>query len=512
MKVSVLLNYNYGYYWYRDKNISVKGFVYNDQQEVLQNEALVAYFDHIYTEADFRERLQQANGLFAVVIERPDLLLFAVDRTRTFPLFYSVLEDSLILSDAAEKAAGSTPTISVQAKEEFLFTGFVTGSRTLLTSVQQVEAGAYRCYDGTMQMAFYHLYVMDQTITKPFDALAQQFVDLLNATGKRLINALKGRTAVLPLSGGYDSRLIAVLLQQNNYNKIICYTYGIPSSPEVKTSRKVARQLNLPWHFIPYTPETVGNFLDTPQFQDYFLFASNYTSSFFTQDYFAVKFLTEKKYIPEDAVFIPGHAGDFVGGSHLVEGIQQDNVATLIVRKHYLLKKGDQAAFTETITTPDRKAVPYEIFENWNLKERQSKFIVNSVRTYEFWGYEHLLPFWDREIVLFFQNIPFGYKLNKKLFDFVLFEYFFKPYKVDFPKVQYPFIIQKTLGLFNRGRRLLFSDDNNFKLIARHFLKERDLQLHWDSTRVNINSIQATWYISRLEEEFAKLLTKTQSH
>src|SRR5690606_22772637 len=53
-----------------------------------------------------------------------------------------------------------------------------------------------------------------------------------------------------------------------------------------------------------------------------------------------------------------------------------------------------------------------DIFEKWDLKERQSKFIVNSLKVYEYHQLDSYIPMWDFELVRLFQSIPtkFRYK------------------------------------------------------------------------------------------------------
>ena len=48
--------------------------------------------------------------------------------------------------------------------------------------------------------------------------------------------------------------------------------------------------------------------------------------------------------------------------------------------------------------------------------ERQSKFIGNSVRTYEFFGYDWWMPFWDREFVDYWSGISYENRLHKSIF------------------------------------------------------------------------------------------------
>jgi asparagine synthase (glutamine-hydrolysing) len=76
-------------------------------------------------------------------------------------------------------------------------------------------------------------------------------------------------------------------------------------------------------------------------------------------------------------------------------------------------------------------ALKYSFFENREQKERLSKFIANSAGVYNFFGFEHRLPFYDLTLLEFFRNLPYRYKLNRQLYNNLLREKFFKPFGVD---------------------------------------------------------------------------------
>lgn len=502
MGITIRLTYPYGYPWFSSKDIFVKGYLFDKDKRIRKGNALISFFEEVNTEEAFRQKLKEANGIFSVIIKKDNQVFFAVDRTRTFPLFYRVEEKETVISDDAETAAGSRRELSMSAKKEFLLTGFVTGKDTLLSHVKQVQAGEYvLCSEFLVKSCFYHHLVPAQPLCANAPFLTETLQALIEETGERLVTALDGRTAVIPLSGGYDSRLIAVLLKKNNYRKVICYTYGIPSSPEVRISQKVAAQLGFPWYFIHYTHKLLEGFEQSAHFQSYFPFAGNYTSSFFLQDYFAVKYLKEHALIPENAVFVPGHTGDFLAGGHLTPGLNAENLIRSIFRKHFGLRKADLSGFREKIEDSLLPVDVYANYENWDLKERQAKFIINSNRIYEYWGFEHLMPLWDNALAAFFPDIGLKYRLNKKLYDLVLFRYYFNPNEVAFISGKHSFLIRKAIGMFNRLFRFFFTDNTNFKSIAKALLKDRKLDICWNSRMVNINSIQATWYLSRLDEK-----------
>jgi len=54
--------------------------------------------------------------------------------------------------------------------------------------------------------------------------------------------------------------------------------------------------------------------------------------------------------------------------------------------------------------------------ELFDFSERQAKFIVNSVRVYEFFGFEWRIPMWDAELIDFFLQVPISHRLNQFLY------------------------------------------------------------------------------------------------
>lgn len=489
-----------GFLWYESDGIYVKGFLFNDQDHLLKEKTLISYFQGVVSPKDFKNRLYAANGQFAVIINKGDEVYFSVDRTRTFPLVYSLSEKKLIVSDSSLIASGGKPELYDNSIQEFLTTGYVLGKKSLIKNVSQLIGGEFVHYKNKITTDSFFDYKKTKQLSTAKPLLEKELKSVLDNLGNRLIKVLNGRTAVIPLSGGYDSRLIAALLTKNNYKNIICFTYGVPSSYEVKTSRKVAQQLKLPWHFVHYNKTLINGFIETEEFHEYYPYATNYVSSFFTQDYFAVRYLKQNNLIPKDSVFIPGHSGDLLAGGSIPKDLTEENLLSYILKRHFNLRKINTAQYTEKIKETFIGGRPFEEFDNWNFKERQGKFIINSNRVFEFFGHKHLIPLWDKELILFFQNLELSFKINQNLYNKVLFNSYFQPLKIDFKKPNYPYLIKKTIGLKNRLYRYVFCDPTNFKYIASQFIRDEELKVKWNSTTININTVQTTWYILKLKE------------
>ena len=94
---------------------------------------------------------------------------------------------------------------------------------------------------------------------------------------------------------------------------------------------------------------------------------------------------------------------------HNLSNINKESLVNSIIDKHYILwiikHYSHFSIINKYITSRVKHALKLHdivskndlanIFENWEWKERQSKFIINSCRVYEFYGFEWRLPLWD---------------------------------------------------------------------------------------------------------------------
>ena len=198
--------------------------------------------------------------------------------------------------------------------------------------------------------------------------------------------------------------------------------------------------MGVEWYFIRYDKSKWQKISKSKIFKDYFSFSGNYTSTPHIQDFLAVFELKENKIIPSEAIIVPGHTGDFISGGHipnllLEQEINHDSLYNMIIKTHYIhtnqinidkyeyynskikLKILDQISQYNINSIDDLAS----IFEFWEWKERQSKYIINSCRVYEFFEYEWRIPFWNLAIMQFWSRIPLNLRFGKKLYkDFYL--------------------------------------------------------------------------------------------
>lgn len=527
----IILKRGSGFQWISGNNIHVIGYLFDPEGNFYKNDLLPEYFLGIESAEEFKHKVAEANGIFSVIIEKEDRIWLATDIIRSLPLFYTWTEEGWIVADQAKEITDLKHSAKLNhiAQKEFKGTGYVTGCETLIEGLEQLQAGEIVELGDKVRREFYYSYRLDRPSHKSYEELRIEGINVFERTFERMIQSLNGRTAVVPLSGGFDSRLIAVMLKKAGYEKIICFSYGRKDNHEAEISEKVAEKLGFKWYFIEYSEELIKDFVESKAFTEYYQWAGNFTSMFFMQEYFAVQEMKVAKLIPEDAIFIPGHSGDFLGGSQFTKhgfSAEQESTGTIVnrifdVKYHYatynqkdagIMKLRIQEQLEENST--GKNALAYSIHEDWDMKEKLAKFNGNSNAAYTFFGHEFRFPYWDLELLEFFRTLPVLYKLNKRLYNEILISSYFDPYNVKFNEE-----LQVSEKAFRRSRMKQRVKNILPQFVINIFIKKKDLlcyyeitsQLRDDLIRKQIkpgnhgnkyNKMIIQWYLEILKEQF----------
>lgn len=375
--------------------------------------------------------LTRLNGFYAWVTQADQELRAGVDHIRSRPLFFGQAGGRFYLADEAEwvRQQVGDQVMDPIAREEFQLAGYVTGADTLFPHVKQLQAGeclvAKAGGDGIIRVETQRYYRFLHTEPESYEetALGAELDRVAVVSVQRLIDYAGGRQIVVPLSGGYDSRLIVTLLKRLGYDNVLTFTYGVPGNKESTYSQRVAEALGLRWHFVEYSEALWREAWQTPERWAYQKWASGWTSIAHVQDWLAVKLMKEQRVLEPDCLFVPGHSGDFVAGSHIPTNAFErssftlDDATDTVFSKHYglaPLKFFDTSRQTWAERIRDRlerdgitTAWEYaDVCEKWDWQERQAKFICNSVRVYEFFGYDWWMPLWDKEFMEFWEGVP----------------------------------------------------------------------------------------------------------
>src|SRR6185295_17915578 len=108
--------------------------------------------------------------------------------------------------------------------------GYALGERTLVAGLHHLRAGEMALITGDHEPAYssYAVYRPWRAVERPHAQLIDDLGDVLRNVFSKMIASAQGRPIVVPLSAGFDSRLIAAALKELRYPDVRCYAYGIP--------------------------------------------------------------------------------------------------------------------------------------------------------------------------------------------------------------------------------------------------------------------------------------------
>jgi asparagine synthase (glutamine-hydrolysing) len=510
-------------HWYNNNNVWVTGFIRRGNMYITDNK-LLNQFSGIGTISEFEEILKKANGQFSVILKISGEIWAATDRLRNYPLFYTWLNGDFILSDDCYKLTEELPEkyLNEAAVDSFLSTGYVLNNLTLINDVFQIEAGEYIRAGDILSRKFYYEIASATVTEKDFETRAFELNNLISVVFQDHLEALSHKFIAIPLSGGFDSRLVASMCAKYHPENVLCYTYGTSNNREVAPAEKVAGRLGFKWINIIYDSELIKGFLHDEIFNNYYPSVSNLSSMFFLQEYFAVKYLKENRIVPEDCVFVNGFSGDMLAGGYLTTAmdnkIEKNKIADLILKEKFDLiklssKKESYALKLICEKVPEGLSDAWKVFENWEYKEWQSKFIVNSAKVFPFFGYRYVFPLYDNLLLDFFSNLDFNFKLNKKLYDYVLTEYIFKGLNLNLSNELNPVASQKAFQRFKErikrfipfGIKELFIKHQSpifYDKITKVMLEELGSDLIKPKQSNYYNSYIIQWYLLKTRQLF----------
>lgn len=427
--------------------LCIRGYAFIDGQ-YYSGDALVQHVSNCldkYSSEDcisiLKKLIPQLNGGWALVYETDGIVLAAVDRFRSIPLFYAVADGRIFLSDEAGevlKSLGNAELDDICAAE-FLVTGYVTRKDTLYKGLFQIQPGEILEViipeDASPKISThqYYRFIFGNYFEADEHELEEDLFKLLYRTVSRYAIALKGKTPVIPLSGGLDSRLIAAMLKECGVDNVICFSYGRHGNAEAEASRAVAKALGYKWLFCPY--DSWYDWFREEQFRLYIDYADGRASISHEQDWPATRMILND-ISHNDVVFIPGHSLDMLAGSHtpseLFEAKENATYDALVpeavLSHHYVLWPWRNACsnlkdlFVERIRevlpafSGRDKSEAIGVYETWNFESRQVRFIINSVRVYEFFCCQWMLPWWDYDLMDFFLRVKLNLRFRKKLY------------------------------------------------------------------------------------------------
>lgn len=398
-----------------------KSVFYNCKKELLFQEIVdnLSSLDALF---------ENVNGTYSIVIETEVGCTIISDRLRTFPLYYYVKNKTFFLSDYADHFLSKSYRLSNDAMFEFACVGYISGNETLIEGVKQTVSSEILVFNkqlGLIESKRYFRFNYNKEKIKNITEAKIQLRAILDTAFQNLISFANGKQIVIPLSGGWDSRVVASMLRNLGYLNVICFTYGDKDDQEVKISKDVAKSLNFKWAFVEYNKNKWKEW-DLQHIDDsfYLKLGGIYSIPCF-QDGPALSELRKKNIIENDSIIVPGHSLDFLAGSHLpinFSSLTKFDGFNEILKKHFYfypyfkLNRLRKILLKKNSFKSQELLDNIQFFEKWDFEERQCKYIVNSCRLYDYLGYSWAIPLWDKNLINLFLSVGIKHRTHQRFY------------------------------------------------------------------------------------------------
>ena len=419
--------------WIEDGNLNIRGWIY-DNDGFHEKEAL-RRFGYFGSEDHFKDWLESSDGNFSIIYDNGEAVFAAVDRITSFSLFYAMHNETLLLSDSIAMLSNKTgyKEVDETSLNEFRATGLILEDRTLYKNIYKLEAGQYLVLDKkTNQITIkdYFLHLHNNPSSQSEEELCLEYDTVILDVFRRMVDSINGRKIVLFLSGGLDSRLIAVTLRRLNYDNVLCVTYGKHTDYDVLFAKQVAQECGYPWKLIVGDKKYWRKKRKSGELMLRFERAKNDISYPYIPGMMLDGLIKEGN-ISKDCVVVTGYSGDVLQGDRIsrkfVDGITytREDVSREIRDRYfyhdgYKRHSGDiyndgisRYLLGETEFTAERLE---DICEFFNWRVRQSQYIVHDMRNYDDnIGCEWRFPLWDKAYFAFWQKVPYHLRCGRKL-------------------------------------------------------------------------------------------------
>ena len=389
--------------------------------------------------------IKKIKGNFAFIINNKEILIAAVDRIKSIPIFIASQKNTVMLGNHASPLAKNMnlSKLNTEASLSLAMSGYTLGEKTIVEGLSQLLAGEFFIWKSQSIIIdrYYNYTPWNINKEKKHSSYKKELKEITLDIMSSILKNRKEETIAVPLSGGFDSRLIVSSLFKLKAKNVICYSYGRKNNFEANIAKTISEKLNYPWYFVPLNNSIQRKNFSSSLYDNYVNYADTLSAFPYVQDLFVVNELLKKDILKKNSIVINGNSGDFITGGHIPtfssnkKKEKLDNIFDSFITKHcslwlnyfrdeevsiiknilkYLINQGLPE---NHIDYPDSS-----IFEYLEFMNRQTKYVIPGQRIYEFLDLQWKLPLWDDEYLKFWSKVPYDLKANQKLYSEMLIE------------------------------------------------------------------------------------------
>jgi asparagine synthase (glutamine-hydrolysing) len=356
------------------------------------------------------------------------------DLNRSFPLYWRRTRNTVEASDDHRVlAAAPERHRCADSMEQFAYSGFTVGTRTMHDEVECVPADAEVRFDaaGVRTIDRTQLALPGPGPVDTPDEAGEIFLDALRQAAADLVSENPQARFLLPLSGGSDSRLLALALKEAAPAHLSAFTYGVRRSSEVRASRSVAEALGIPWTSVELSAPSIRRRWRAPENASFLARAHAGNALPHIQDWYALSRLHEQGLVTADTIILPGHTA---ARSYTPPrspgpdgGWSREQILDTLLAHHFNQRSGVpsrgplrsrlapalDAELPAGVDRFDELSAARQI-QTFNIQHRQVKYILNSVRTYEHFSARWAMPLLDARCHQALNRIDWSVRQSKE--------------------------------------------------------------------------------------------------
>lgn len=395
-------------------------------------------------------RLAELNGCFNVIIYKKteNTIFIITDRHATIPVFALHSGNNLFIGTEAPllvhlSNSGNDLIDQENLIQRFTF-GYILGDGTLIKHCQTLPGAHVIQYKDGKKVSEKKYW--DYEFSAGTGSVKQYVDDYFNLFKQAVGKSTKNRRVVVPLSGGKDSRTIAMAydsLYNHDSGLVTSFTYGESGANDLKFGSAVAESLQWPHlkHHLnkdfPVKYGPLGSYLSSGIFGS---FAVN-----------GIELCQQLKQMGE--LLLIGTAGDVLTGAFLSENFYIQRAKSIDDFAQYMLKVFNVVfpvtelnnLFVNTTVDPKEylletihavlETLPRyqeyaDLYDHFNLTQRHRKWLHIGTNFWKSYISVHM-PFYDYDLFHFLIQVPISYRKNQKITRETLKKYY--PALADIP-------------------------------------------------------------------------------
>jgi asparagine synthase (glutamine-hydrolysing) len=347
-----------------------------------------------------------------------------------YPMFYFIRPHLIIISSSYKALLERLPAEDLKslafdhtAIYESLLFNAILRSRTFFENIKKIISGkkliinAQTC-EIKEEQCFILPFNKGEEISSDENTLIQQAADIYEQLV--LPEKTQAENILLPLSGGFDSRLLACLMKKNNID-FHSITFGTKESTEPFIARKIAKSLDVNLDYLELKDEYYDHWGDE---------VTKLTAGLSNHRHCHLYACMSENNIISEHIVHGFLGGEYAGGSQPKSAsnfyLSSDEAIDTYIKKHtessWVWKQMSEAEkdnvtadLMEIMTENNSVNLPCHFDEYVHNVDRQFALIANVFTPIEQFG-NVIRPFANKDYALFFNTLPFEYRNNRKLF------------------------------------------------------------------------------------------------